>query len=93
MPLTLQKKDGSLAEFIVERVIQGEICEFDILNHLGGCWKTLKMDFLMSSKIKSGETSTEKIRMVRAVLLDIPKPTKNRFVDPVGFKQNVLGSS
>ena len=36
--------------------------------------KCRKVDFLMSSKTKSGETSTEKIRMVRALLPDTPKP-------------------
>ena len=30
----------------------------------------------MSSKTKSAETSTEKIRMVRALLLDTPKPSQ-----------------
>ena len=35
------------------------------------CWK---VDFLMSSQIKSAETSREKIRMVSAVLPDTPRP-------------------
>jgi hypothetical protein len=38
----------------------------------------------MSSKTKSGETSTEKIRMVRPVLLDIPKPPQ------MIFKKSIL---
>ena len=67
-----------------ESAIQGAIWEFDHLNNLGVVGKHWKMDFLMSSKTKSRETSTEKIRMVRPVLLDIPKPTKDRFVDPLG---------
>ena len=36
--------------------------------------KCRTVDFLMSSKTKSGETSREKIRMVRAVLPDTPRP-------------------
>ena len=33
----------------------------------------------MFSKTRSGETSREKIRMVRAVLLDTPKPFQFQF--------------
>ena len=36
--------------------------------------KSGKSSFLMFSKTRSGETSREKIRMVRALLLDTPKP-------------------
>ena len=42
------------------------------------CWK---MDFLMSSKTRSGETSKEKFRMVRALLPHTPRP-------PINFNLN-----
>ena len=48
------------------------------------CWE---IEFLMSSKTKSGETSTKQIRMVRPVLLDIPKPFKNWFLQPHKLKK------
>ena len=36
----------------------------------------LKIELLMSSKTKSGETSAEKLRLVSRVLLDTPKPSQ-----------------
>ena len=36
--------------------------------------KIINIEFLMSSRTKSCETSTEKLRMVHAVLLEILKP-------------------
>jgi len=52
--------------------------------------ETLKMKFLMSRKTNSGETSTEKIRMVRPILLDIPKSLTNYFVRTRRLKKTCI---
>ena len=52
--------------------------------------ETLIMNFLMSSKTKFGETSTEKIRMVRPVLLDTPNLSKTVFFNAAGWKRHVF---
>ena len=52
----------------------------------------MNIDFLMSSKTKSGETSTDNIRMVYAVVLDPHQPFQNPLRLCRNYADNMHGS-
>ena len=69
--MKISKIEVCVLEDKVEKEAFETFCDEVTFQLTVGRWKST---FLMFSKTRFGETSREKIRMVRAVLLDTPKP-------------------